>query len=522
MYEKNGEKYYVVDAHVALWDGRESNLKNIHGKQFIDCFYDYHKNLSPEEVVWDYDTYTYYGGDRLMKDLFDEGYVDHAIFQPAHLGDFYQNGFGQTEEAWALTQANPGKLTYNHNFDPRNEQAGLDQLRRDAERFGLKGVKLYTAEWHGDSRGYKLTDPWTYRYLEACEELGITNIHIHKGPTIIPLDRDAFDVADVDAVATDFQGLNFVVEHCGLPRLEDFCWIATQETNVHAGLAVAMPFIHTRPRYFAQIIGELLYWIGEDKIQFSSDYAIWTPKWLVEKFVDFQIPEDMTEYPPLTDTAKKKILGLNAAKMYGLDVPGGAAAARARDARAGPRGRGRGEGERVLMSAVATPAASTRRPGNGQRGRDHGASLANDVLEALATVMDPELDEPITGLGFVRSVALHPAGVTVHLRLPTSFCSPNFAYLMVSDAQDALRRVRGIGQVTVLLDDHHDSDKINAGIAANAGYLGTFGAEAHESLDALRLTFQRKAHTAAMERCVMAAPDSGIRAGRGPRPTDAR
>ncbi|MBC9823167.1 amidohydrolase family protein [Terrabacter sp. MAHUQ-38] len=321
MYEKNGERYYVVDAHVALWDGRESNLKNIHGKQFIDCFYDYHKNLSPEEVVWDYDTYTYYGGERLMKDLFADGYVDHAIFQPAFLGDFYRNGFGQTEEAWALTRANPDKLTYNHNFDPRNEQAGLDQLRRDADRFGLKGVKLYTAEWHGDSRGYKLTDRWSYKYLEACEELGITNIHIHKGPTIIPLDRDAFDVADIDAVATDFQGLNFVVEHCGLPRLEDFCWIATQETNVHAGLAVAIPFIHTRPRYFAQIMGELLYWIGEDKIQFSSDYALWTPKWLIEKFVDFEIPEDMTEYAPLTTTAKKKILGLNAAKMYDLDVP---------------------------------------------------------------------------------------------------------------------------------------------------------------------------------------------------------
>ncbi|UUZ58454.1 amidohydrolase [Nocardioides sp. B-3] len=206
MYSKHGENYFIVDAHVALWDARESNLKNVHGKQFIDCFYDYHKNLSPEEVVWDYDTYTYYGGDRLMKDLFEDGYVDHAIFQPAALGDFYNNGFGQTEEAWALTRANPGKLTYNHNFDPRNEQAGLDQLKRDAERFGLKGVKLYTAEWHGGSRGYKLTDPRTYKYLEACEELGITNIHVHKGPTIIPLDRDAFDVADVDSVATDFQG----------------------------------------------------------------------------------------------------------------------------------------------------------------------------------------------------------------------------------------------------------------------------------------------------------------------------
>ena len=321
MYTKNGESYFIVDAHIALWDARVENQRNIHGKQFIDCFYDYHANLSPDSAKWTYEEYLYQGGERLMKDLFEDGYVDHAIFQPAHLGEFYYNGFGQTEEAFALSQAHPDKLTYNHHFDPRNGEAGLDQLRADAERMNLKGVKLYTAEWHGDSRGYKLTDPWCYRYLETARELGITNIHIHKGPTIRPLDRDAFDVADVDHVATDFTDLNFVVEHCGLPRLEDFCWIATQEPNVHGGLAVAMPFIHTRPRYFAQIMGELLYWIGEDRIQFSSDYALWTPRWLVESFVDFQIPEDMTEYGPITTDVKKKILGLNAAKMYDIEVP---------------------------------------------------------------------------------------------------------------------------------------------------------------------------------------------------------
>ena len=77
-------------------------------------------------------------------------------------------------------------------------------------------------------------------------------------------------------------------------------------------------------------------------------------------------------------------------------------------------------------------------------------------------------------------------GVTVHLRLPTAFCSPNFAYLMASDAYDALRALDGIGEVRVLLDDHHDSDKINEGLAAEAGYVGTFGAEAEESLDELR------------------------------------
>jgi metal-sulfur cluster biosynthetic enzyme len=131
------------------------------------------------------------------------------------------------------------------------------------------------------------------------------------------------------------------------------------------------------------------------------------------------------------------------------------------------------------------------------------------VIAALATVLDPELDEPITGLGFVRSVAIRDGGVTVHLRLPTSFCSPNFAYLMASDAQDALEAIDDVGRVTVLLDDHHDSDKINAGLAAHAGYRGTFGVEAEESLDQLRLTFQRKAHTAAMERCVTALLATG-------------
>jgi hypothetical protein len=69
------------------------------------------------------------------------------------------------------------------------------------------------------------------------------------------------------------------------------------------------------------VIGELLYWLGEDKLTFSSDYALWTPKWLIEKFVDFQIPADMTDYAPITVEQKKKILGLNAAKLYDIAVP---------------------------------------------------------------------------------------------------------------------------------------------------------------------------------------------------------
>lgn len=129
-----------------------------------------------------------------------------------------------------------------------------------------------------------------------------------------------------------------------------------------------------------------------------------------------------------------------------------------------------------------------------------------DVRQALGAVVDPELDEPITDLGFVRSVEVigtaTGATVAVHLRLPTSFCSPNFAYLMASDSKDAIAAMTGVGKVVVELDDHHDSDLINAGLAADAGYRGTFRHEAEESLEELRWTFRRKAHIAAMERCL--------------------
>ena len=133
-------------------------------------------------------------------------------------------------------------------------------------------------------------------------------------------------MSDVDHAATDFQGLNFIVEHVGLPRIEDFCFMAVQEPNVYAGLSVVIGgLMHARPKFFAKVIGELMFWVGEDKMLFGGDYNIWTPKWQVEGFVDWQMPDDdqFTDYAKLTTATKKKILGLNAAKLYDIPVPAG-------------------------------------------------------------------------------------------------------------------------------------------------------------------------------------------------------
>ncbi|WP_029421489.1 amidohydrolase family protein [Alicyclobacillus macrosporangiidus] len=319
---REGEEIVVIDAHIAWWDGSQENQRNVHGEQFISCFYDYHRNLSPKERIWPRDKFYKYDRETLLRDVFGKGYVDVAIFQPVPLIEFYRNGFGDVAKNATLVQEYPGRFIGNGYFDPRDGERGLEVLEYLAETYHLQGVKLYTAEWRGNSKGYKLSDDWSYRYLEKCESLGIRNIHVHKGPTITPLNRDAFDVADVDDAASAFPNLNFIVEHVGLPRLEDFCWIATQEKNVYAGLAVVMPFIHSRPRYFAQILSELLYWLDEDRILFGSDYAIWEPDWLIEKFMDFELPRDIAEETgvELTLPVKKKILAENAARLYRIDI----------------------------------------------------------------------------------------------------------------------------------------------------------------------------------------------------------
>ncbi len=249
-----------------------------------------------------------------------------AILQSTYLKEWYGTGFNTAEENAKLAEKYPGKIIVNGRWDPREGEAGLKQLEADAKTYNLKGCKLYTAEWYKGSRGWALSDEACKPFFEKCKELGIKNIHVHKGPTIWPLDKDAFDVKDVDIAATSNPELNFVVEHVGLPRIEDFCFMATQEPNVYAGLAVVLGgLMYARPRFFAKVMGELLFWVGEDKMIFGSDYAIWEPKWQVEGLLDWDYPDpdhdEFSDFPRLTDAGKRKILGLNIAKLYDIEVP---------------------------------------------------------------------------------------------------------------------------------------------------------------------------------------------------------
>src|SRR5947208_8626356 len=159
------------------------------------------------------------------------------------------------------------------------------------------------------------------------------------------------------------------------------------------------------------------------------------------------------------------------------------------------------------MTAPATsraggPGGSSSRASSPTAGpRDGACRPAGAALAALGTVRDPELDEPITALGFVTSCTVSADGdVRVRLRLPTYFCAPNFAFLMVADAYDAVSGVAGVSRADVVLEDHFASSAINGGVAARSGFVESFDGLATAELDELRATFVRKAVLAGTDR----------------------
>ena len=194
----------------------------------------------------------------------------------------------------------------------------------------------------------------TYELITKNREMlktrpGFFNICVHKGLTPDPTpDPKLGHPSDVPKAAKDWPHLNFIIYHsCIQPRffyaesarairsgqlrngVPDINW-----TTAFALLAAPFPNVYgeigttfassviTFPTVCAHILGQLLKYLGPDRIAFGSD-SIWygSPQWQIEALWRFQIPDDMRKrwgYPELTEAAKRKILGLNSARLYGL------------------------------------------------------------------------------------------------------------------------------------------------------------------------------------------------------------
>jgi predicted TIM-barrel fold metal-dependent hydrolase len=116
---------------------------------------------------------------------------------------------------------------------------------------------------------------------------------------------------------------NFVIFHVGLPFIDEVCWQLVRFPNLYASIAATLNFVVRSPRVFAENMAKLLFWCGEDKILYGGETPIWHPRWALEAFWNFELPEDIVQgygCGQLTAQVKRKILGENLARLHGMDV----------------------------------------------------------------------------------------------------------------------------------------------------------------------------------------------------------
>ena len=94
--------------------------------------------------------------------------------------------------------------------------------------------------------------------------------------------------------------------------------------NVYAELGSTWRFLMRDPDSAAHLIGKLVKHIGDRNVLYGSD-CIWygSPQDQIQALRSFQISEALRErhgYPALTPTLRAQIFGLNAARVYGVDL----------------------------------------------------------------------------------------------------------------------------------------------------------------------------------------------------------
>lgn len=250
----------------------------------------------------------------------------------------------ETEEAAATREiinrmSDSERLVIHGIVVPDRGSEQLDGMQALKEEQGVAAWKVYTqfGGWRLDDEAIGIP------FIEKARELDVKLICAHKGLSQFGLDPSISSADDIGVVAPMFPDVNFLVYHSGFEanvtegpydpqsvQGVDTLVKAVLENdigkqgNVYAELGSTWRFLMTEPEAAAHVLGKLLLHLGEDRILWGTD-SIWygTPQDQISAFRAFSIPQSMQDtygYPPLSEQARSKILGLTAAGVYGIDV----------------------------------------------------------------------------------------------------------------------------------------------------------------------------------------------------------
>jgi len=318
---------FVIDAVVHPYNWATENAVGDYAVEFTRANHAFHEILTPDpafrltasEFIREWTI------EELADALFVEGGVDYALCHAIGVTDFYRDGLSSVEKASEMARRWPNRVGWYATVNPFEGVRALEQLEYQVTELGAIGLKLYPARYvNGRTQILRMDDDRvTFPVIQRARELGVRSVAVHKAVADGPTSIDAYRTDDLDEACASFPDVRFQIVHAGFAFLEETAQQLARHTNLYATLEVTFSLLLSQPRRFAEILGNLLYWGGADRIMFADGCSLVHPLPALRAFMETELPADLVEgwrFPQITDDIRRRILGRNAAELHGLDI----------------------------------------------------------------------------------------------------------------------------------------------------------------------------------------------------------
>jgi uncharacterized protein len=318
----------IVDAVVHPWNMSPEN-QNPAAQAQIDAVYASHK-LSYDEAHADYilqpqEFFSDLSFEVIARAEFVESPVDFAILHSLPNLGFGVGHITLPEKCAAFRDRFPHRTKMLGTVGTPIAATAIEEIKRQHGELGIDGVKLYPAFFYdGKGEGWRLDgEDWATPFLEAVRKLGLKRIAIHKALWLEPAPKSAFNIDDMGPPLDRFPDMTFEMVHGGAAFLDETIELMRRHPNLYLTLETTFSYILTRPRVFAKVLGKLVTAVGSDRLLFASGNNLAHPRPLIEAFDGYQFPEALQKefgIRPLTREDRASIMGLNAARLYEIEM----------------------------------------------------------------------------------------------------------------------------------------------------------------------------------------------------------